>query len=800
MKSTAFAFAALAVSSTLAAPSPKIPSIKYPTLRHRPVVDDFVAPDISNLNVQLQTESSYATPTVTAPKENVWAQLTSEEAASVVAFLHKQKDLNLTAASDAGSWDNMISVIDLATPNKTESLDYMTKNGTSTPPRYAYATIMFNAFEKPYLEDYLVGPLPISNSSTYSPYGFRTTKGTSRISNRDADPEKVAEFVASITTEVDDIVEYLLGAPSAKFDIWGIDPLWEEAGRVIQWLGYWGIPTNIFDGETLLPQGLYLKIDTTGRNPDEWKHLGWLHDGVFYPTSADFRHAYSNGKVQLTTRNLGTNESWIGTDREGPALPYDERPPPMQIAPGGQRFAVDEEGQYVEWMDFSFFWTFRRDTGIKLYNIKYKGERVVYELGLAEALAHYAGNDPVQSGVGYLDTWYSFGAYAFELVPNYDCPNHAKFINTTFHANEISTTHRKSICFYEQDEGYPMQRHANGQYVSATKNIAFKMKSASTVGNYDYTFTYSFYLDGTIETHVSASGYIQSAYYAENGEYGYQIHDGLSGSMHTHVLNWKLDIDVLGTNNTFGMHSVVPQEIKYPWSNYTRSTMKLVREELANENSSSLNWPSNAHSMFLIYNKAEKNKYGEERAYRIMPSRGGGIHMAMKKSSNLGPSANFATHHLFVTKQHDSEHSSSHASNAADPYDPVIDFGKYLDGEDLVQEDLVLWVNQGMHHVPHTGDLGNTVQTTAQASFVISPHNYLLRDPSRQTKQMIRLNYNSSNDNIVSVVNTFGAEPASGMVNLTALQPDYYSYTGDSNIRKFPYDPQHPYNDTISIV
>jgi len=33
-----------------------------------------------------------------------------------------------------------------------------------------------------------------------------------------------------------------------------------------------------------------------------------------------------------------------------------------------------------------------------------------------------------------------------------------------------------------------------------------------------------------------ASGYIQSAYYAANGEYGYKIHDGLSGSMHDHVL------------------------------------------------------------------------------------------------------------------------------------------------------------------------------------------------------------------------------------------------------------------------
>lgn len=39
-----------------------------------------------------------------------------------------------------------------------------------------------------------------------------------------------------------------------------------------------------------------------------------------------------------------------------------------------------------------------------LFDIKYKGERIIYELGLQEAIAHYAGHDPAQSGVAYLDT------------------------------------------------------------------------------------------------------------------------------------------------------------------------------------------------------------------------------------------------------------------------------------------------------------------------------------------------------------------------------------------------------------
>lgn len=115
----------------------------------------------------------------------------------------------------------MITAIDLAVPNKTESLSYLDGNNTS-PDRFAVASIMFNADVQPYLEDWIVGPLPISNASTAQPYSFRSTKGSSRVRNRDADADKVSEFVKTITDPMDDVVEYLLGAKSETFDIWGI--------------------------------------------------------------------------------------------------------------------------------------------------------------------------------------------------------------------------------------------------------------------------------------------------------------------------------------------------------------------------------------------------------------------------------------------------------------------------------------------------------------------------------------------------------------------------------------------------
>ncbi|KAJ6511201.1 copper amine oxidase [Mycena sanguinolenta] len=444
--------------------------------------------------------------------------------------------------------------------------------------------------------------------------------------------------------------------------------------------------------------------------------------------------------------------------------------------------------------------TFTRDTRLRLFDIKYK----------------------VQNGTAYMDTFCGFGPYPFELVPGYDCPTYSHFLNATFHASEISTTHRNNICLFESDPGYLMQRHSTAQYLALTKNIVFTLRSVSLPNSismakfacedYDYSFDYVFALDGSVEAIVRASGYIQSAYYAQNNDYGYQVHDALSGSMHDHVLNWKVDMDVLGTENTFVKHEIVAADVKCPWADQTRSTMRLKRVRVENEDDAKLSWPQNGGGMFLVENSDKLNKYGEPKGFKIAPSRGGaGMYLTIQNSPNLLQSANFATHALYVTKQKDTEARSSHANNDYDPGHPLINFNDFFNGESLNQTDIVLWVNvrflllfgltsQAFHSSGYimfltreTCQLPNTVFTTAQSAFTISPHNYLLRDASRTTQQIVRIDYNSSG---VQLVKEFGGNMASGVVNITALQPNFWDYEGDIAVRKFPYDPLHPFNDS----
>ena len=196
-----------------------------------------------------------------------------------------------------------------------------------------------------------------------------------------------------------------------------------------------------------------------------------------------------------------------------------------------------------------------------------------------------------------------------------------------------------SVCFFEFDSDFPMARHSAYDYVSNTKNIKFVVRAVYTVGNYDCMlpqnpqvgqshahtffpdmFSYEFHLDGTIDVSVRASGYFQGQYAKGNEEYGYRVHDALSGSMHDHTLNFKADFDILGTANTAQLTSFVPVNQKYIWSDTPRQTMKLQREFVESEDDSRLIW--NRATQYRIVNTDCPNKLGEYRGYRILPTDG----------------------------------------------------------------------------------------------------------------------------------------------------------------------------------
>ncbi|EER23430.1 Copper amine oxidase, putative [Coccidioides posadasii C735 delta SOWgp] len=720
-----------------------------------------------------------------APLKNIFSALDGSEIAAVTSFLHKQRELNLTAAVKATSWDNTIDLVELLQPNKSDALPYLNGDGPA-PDRYARVGIQFKATEEPYIQDYMVGPLPVSHRTKVQPLNYLYNKGVGKQRIYHADINEEVAFYAKIGASVADITLDLwngtfMGLPNDTVFVKGFEPLQIGNQSVITWLQFWSYPIGTIDDRaSVLPLGLHTKINIAGRDPSKWSVLGWYYNGNFYKTTEAFRKAYFSPGFQK--RGANVDGLWAQLMRDGKPRPRDTLVAPVQVQPQGRRFGVDVKEKYIEWMGFSLYIGFTRDTGIRLFDVRYNGERIVYELGLEEALSHYASDEPMQSGVAFLDSLEGFGRVSYELVQGYDCPSDATFLNTSYFTNEETRTHANSICLFEMDSGHPLQRYASSNTVSVTKSLVFTIRSISAVGNYDFIFDYEFFLDGSIHVTARLSGYIQASYWAHSGDYGFRIRDNLSGSMHDHVISYKLDMDVNGTANSLLKTTVVPTRERYPWSDGELvNTMKLEKTFIDNERLSKLNWAPNSATTYTVINKDAKNIYGEYRGYRVSPVTSSTTYLTVQNSESLKRSGGWATHNLYALKRKDTEPHSTSSYNNLDVGDPVIDFNKFFDGESLDQEDLVLYFNLGMHHIPDTGDLPNT---TAVSSMGIIPQNFHLENPSRATRQQIRLTFEEGK---ASQAEIFGSSHATCTFDMKNVKPNLAGYKGDIVVPKFPF-------------
>lgn len=177
-------------------------------------------------------------------------------------------------------------------------------------------------------------------------------------------------------------------------------------------------------------------------------------------------------------------------------------------------------------------------------------------------------------------------------------------------------------------------------------------------------------------------------------------------------------------------------------------------------------------------NTDKLNKNGEYRGYRIMPA-DGTTHFTNKESSDALKLIYPFTFDLAVTKQHDTEPQSTCPEDDAEPGNPLINFDEFFNGESLVQEDLVTWINLGMHHLPHTGDLPLTLFTTAHASVQFQPLNYYEYEVATQSLSQVAIRFGSHNGSeVVSSVNTFGQQPAFCSVDLSKEAPDLFNSQG----------------------
>ncbi|KAG9040344.1 hypothetical protein FS837_000767 [Tulasnella sp. UAMH 9824] len=702
--------------------------------------------------------------TIKAPHENIWKPLTEEETLRVQEWLYDQKELNLTDFTKASLNDNSIWLIELITPNKTDAISYLDSYSTtqqnfnhSPLNRYARAILFNGGYSVPHIKELQVGPLPISSETKAVPFSYVYQnssipgvegEGVFPFNSRPNYGIEGAALDVSFMTEIKDATNDLIGGAYTGSEDDKIMCAWQgpnsfDGSWRRSWLFFMG---KGFGARYMLPTGLFVYVDTSGSDTSKWYVRRVLYNHQVFQSLEDFKNAWENGNIEKGKKVDLDDKKWTTRQRRGEQRPLDDRPAPVSNSFGGSRIKADRAEGYVEWMDWSFYTGFNRDTGLTLWDIRFKGEKIIYEISIQEAVSQYSGNDPIQSTTTWLDRYHGLGEGTRQALMGYDCPHGALTFNTSYYSKNTFAVNTDSVCIFEQDLGFPTSRHADimDNWYGSTKGTALHVRSMATVYNYDYMFSYIFYLEGTVEILMSASGYLQTTYWdGTQDDYGTRIHNTTMGSVHTHVINYKVDLDVGGTANSVQTIELVQEDVKFPWFDEDDPPTKQVRLHktwVQNETSFSVQGNSNnGQRVLLIGNKEKKNAWGQERMYRIMPGYHT-IHNAVKGSTRLLNSAKWGEDDVFIVKHKDTEPSSSTTWNQQMPIYPPVDFSKITTpAESIDQEDLVVYLNLGMHHVPRAEDTPNTLFTNSRSSFFIAPFNYFDEEPSRDLRNAVLL-------------------------------------------------------------
>jgi len=187
-------------------------------------------------------------------------------------------------------------------------------------------------------------------------------------------------------------------------------------------------------------------LDMTSKDTKDWTTSTCYYNRRMYTSIDQLRDAMHS--PEFVKVPINTYGNWTDTEEFENGLQGRDKPPPVMIQPGGPRFLLDKEQKFVSYMGFEFYISMASDTGMALHDIRFLGDSVIYEVGLQEAMAHYAGDDPQQGALEFLDTSFLMGLNTLELVPGYDCPAYATFLPAVY-AFEDSTIERKnSICIF----------------------------------------------------------------------------------------------------------------------------------------------------------------------------------------------------------------------------------------------------------------------------------------------------------------------------------------------------------------
>ena len=116
---------------------------------------------------------------------------------------------------------------------------------------------------------------------------------------------------------------------------------------------------------------------------------------MFNSTDA-FMTVYRDGTLKRLPKRPDQDPASVDWSTRKLPLPHaprdlDQLPGPRSVSFGGLRFRVDRTLQYVSWMGWGMYLGFDRDMGLSLWDLRFKAERIIYEVRLIVPMGPYSG-------------------------------------------------------------------------------------------------------------------------------------------------------------------------------------------------------------------------------------------------------------------------------------------------------------------------------------------------------------------------------------------------------------------------
>ncbi|KAM9345895.1 retina-specific copper amine oxidase [Symphorus nematophorus] len=703
-------------------------------------------------------------------RSRVFADLSREEYLQVQQYMLKQKDLDISTNQFTKPSGNFLFLIDLSLPRKADALGYL-DGKLPKPDREATVVVFYGS--KGYIKEYVVGPLP--NPTQHRDVTQERYNMELPITARTVTIGEYVELFYFIENEVFSKLQKLM---KESFDVSDHKTLnaFEQMPRGVRsgdrktWVSFFRDTSGMY----IHPVGFEILVNHESLNASEWRVERLLYNGQYFASIEELQKNYDAGSLKKIV--------YEETPDYGSLKP---RSKPLQIGPQhfqpeGKRYSVSHN--HVLYLDWSFAFGLSSLSGMRVFDVRFKGERIAYELSVQEAMSVYGSVTPGMILTKFLDASIGVGRFAHELVRGVDCPYDATYVETYRYIDVPAPARfRNSICVFEHNMGQPLRRHFADFFHNSyggMVNSALVFRTITAIGNYDYMWDFIFYQSGSVEAKVHATGYISSSYLMDGSlRYGHQVAKNVLGNLHTHFINFKVDLDVLGVKNNFHTKDMEYVNVSLPWMpDHYAMVPQLVEKQLKTEQDAALRYGTKTPRYLHIASR-KKNRWGHERSYRLQVFSFTGDHLPESEPEERAMS--WARYKVAITKHKDLEQTSSSLYSQNNIWTPAVDFSKYLaDNENIEDEDLVAWVTTGFLHIPHAEDIPNTVTVGNGGGVLLRPHNYFDEDPSIHSADSVYIDPGSEDSCDNNRMACFAQETCSPV-----LEP--FTFQGFDGVMKF---------------